>query len=97
MPGPSTAFLFALFKTWMPATSSAKTRFALLRGHDDSIKSYRDLRPHGRRLDLHSGRARHQIKFELDELRSAVVIVLGPHSRDAIAQAPLQRPHRLPL
>jgi hypothetical protein len=26
--------LFALFQTWMPATSSAKTRFALLRGHD---------------------------------------------------------------
>jgi hypothetical protein len=30
------AFL-VLKKTWMPGTSSAKTRFALLAGHDDEV------------------------------------------------------------
>jgi hypothetical protein len=28
-------FVLALIKAWMPGTSSAKTRFALLPGHDD--------------------------------------------------------------
>jgi hypothetical protein len=34
MSRPSTSFLLAA-KTWMPGTSSAKTRFALLPGHDE--------------------------------------------------------------
>jgi hypothetical protein len=33
--------LAVLSKTWMPATSSAKTRFALLRGHDVDIGELR--------------------------------------------------------
>jgi hypothetical protein len=34
---PAIHVLFAgwVLKTWMPGTSSAKTRFALLPGHDD--------------------------------------------------------------
>jgi hypothetical protein len=28
-------FLLAVVKTWMPGTSGAKTRFALLAGHDE--------------------------------------------------------------
>src|SRR6516165_12487496 len=56
-----------------------------------------DSRPNGGGLDRHSGRARHQIKFELDELRGAVVKVLGPDSCDAVAQAALQRSHGLPF
>src|SRR5438477_10594265 len=32
---PSTSLLSAAPKTWMPGTSSAKTRFALLPGHDE--------------------------------------------------------------
>src|SRR6516162_7286274 len=53
--------------------------------------------PNGRGLDRHSGRARHQVKLELDELRRAEVIVLGPDTRDAVAQAALQRSHGLPF
>src|SRR5579864_8169822 len=42
MPGlsrPSTSSFSALSKTWMPATRCLKTRFALLRRHDDEASS----------------------------------------------------------
>jgi hypothetical protein len=32
---PAIHVLFDAVKTWMPGTSGAKTRFALLPGHDD--------------------------------------------------------------
>ena len=38
-PGDMAIHVFAagLSRTWMPGTSSAKTRFALLPGHDDPL------------------------------------------------------------
>src|SRR5471032_1239562 len=52
---------------------------------------------HRRRLDRHAARARHQIKFQLDQFRRAVIIGLGADSADAAAQPALQRTERLPL
>ena len=38
----STSFVLPVFKTWMAGTSSAKTRFALLPGHDEiNIRSHK--------------------------------------------------------
>src|SRR5260370_15423957 len=63
--------------------------------HAECVAGYS--RPYRRRLDRHTVGARHQVKFELDQFRRAVIKSLGADAGHAAAQPALQRAERLPF
>src|SRR5258708_243383 len=63
--------------------------------HAEGVGGYS--RPSRRRLDRHAVGARHQVKFELDQFRRAVIKSLGAEAGHAAAQPALQRAERLPF
>src|SRR5688572_21737868 len=58
---------------------------------------FRSSRAHRRRFKLHAARAPHEIELELDQLGSAMRILLCPHAGEAVAKAPRERAHGLPF
>src|SRR5438067_1859625 len=56
-----------------------------------------DLRAHRRGVNRHAAGPLHQIEFEGDSLRSAIVEGLGAHAGHAAAQTALQRAEALPF
>src|SRR5438876_9138788 len=81
----------------MTCPRAAKTGVNALEAVQSENQWRQGLRPHRRCLDRHAAGAPHQIKFEIDVFGRAQGIEDRAHSKQAVAQPPLQRSERLPF